>query len=184
MTPEELKKNLGMTRTRFSEMLYALKEGDESLFENIFLAHYKECVKYIKRRFKASHEDAYDVTMETLIDFRNRLIQNKVEYGNIRFLITQMASQKYTRWIRKNTRSWDEDRLRPEDDQMSEDDLELLDKAWKKLGEECRYILQRFYYEEITLKEMAPDLNKSPAALRKQKERCIGRLRQLFRQHR
>lgn len=178
----EANKNFGLTSDEFQEMVCLLKKGDDSLFRHIFLQHFQACLLYLKRECNASHTDAYDTTMETLVEFHKRLKGDKISYGNIRFLFTRMATQVYFKWIKKENKkeSLEGIDLIEESTRPDEETLTILSKAWNKLGDNCREILQAFYYQQINLKEMAEQAGKSHAALRKQKERCVIQLRSNF----
>ena len=163
-------------------MIKALKIGDETLYEKVFLAHFQDCMRYLKRNFKASHEDAYDATMDAMVVFCNRLKADKIQYGNLRFLFTQIAGQIYVRWIKK-------EQLKTGIEQVDlpipvtsfdKETLLLLNKAWELLGEKCAQLLKDFYYGGVALQEIAVQNEKSPAAIRKQKQRCVEQLRTLF----
>lgn len=176
-------KNFGLTKERFDELLIALQNGDEQLFEQVFLSHFNSCVQYLRRNHKASQQDAYDVTMDTLLVFHKRMKAGKVAYGNLRFLFTQMAGQHYRRWIKKQTISTDAIDIKayelPEL-QLDQTDMQLFDQAWEQLGNACQRLLRAFYYDNVSLKEVALQQSQKPATVRKQKQRCVEQLRALF----
>jgi len=175
-------KNFGLSANAFQALVIALKAEDETLYEKIFLAHFQDCMKYLQRKFQASQEDAYDATMDAMVVFCNRLKADKIQYGNLRFLFTQIAGQIYIRWIKKeqlNTNIEKVDLPAPAAT-IDKEALLLLNKAWAMLGEKCANLLKDFYYGGITLNEIALQSEKSPATIRKQKQRCVDQLRNLF----
>lgn len=178
-----MNKNFGLTESEFNQLLEALQAGDDRLFEQVFLAHFQDCMHYLMRTYKASHENAYDVTMDTLLVFRKRLQAGKVGYGNLRFLFTQMAGQHYRRWIKKENLT--EELVAIEiaelpNFQFEPSDMQLFDRAWVQLGSSCKELLKRFYYDGVSLNEIAQQSAKNAAAIRKQKQRCVEKLRALF----
>lgn len=180
------KKNFGLSELAFDQMVEALKAGNNAFYERTFLAHFGDCCNYLKQRYKASQEDAYDATMETILVFCNRLKAGKVKYGNIRFLFTQMAGQTYIGWQKKENKTTTLDGIDlPEDlpERMDEDTRRKLAMAWSKLGKPCQQLLKEFYYEDLPSKKIAEKLNRSDAAVRKQKQRCIEKLRTIFKQY-
>ena len=177
------KLNFNLSKTEFNSLVDDLKQGDESLFEKIFLSHFNDCMSFLKINYKTSHTEAYDITMDTLIDFREGIIGNKYTYGNLRFLFTRMASQKLFK-IRKK-----ESKIRyihecPEIEQIFEsidnEDQTVLQMAWSALEPKNRSILKKFYYENKKLNEIGKEENRSHSATRKQKERSILVLRTKF----
>lgn len=181
----EHKKNFGLTESAFNELAEALRQGDNRLFEQVFLAHFQECMSYLKQRYGASHEEAYDAAMDTLVEFHGRLLERKVRYGNLRFLFTQMAGQAYIRSARKEKLhvSGEGLEIAEEAEGMEEEALRCLHKAWERLGESCQYILKGYYYFRNAPQEIAAKLEKSDAAVRKQKQRCMEKLREFFQEY-
>lgn len=176
--------NFGLTPEEFTQLREDVRQGDMRLFEKVFLSHFSNCVGYLKKKYSVSHDDAYDATMDTLLAFRARLASGKIKYGNTRFLYTQMASQHLLRRL-KSSRSTsleqlDLDLIDQMDQKISEEELELLDKAWSRLSADCQELLKLNYYQSLKLVEVALLLNRKPEAVRKQKERCKNKLLAFF----
>ena len=173
--------NFGLDEKEFTTMLQQMQQGEETLFEQVFLAQFDDCVKYLMYRYKINYALAYDVSMDALLKFRKRLLAGKITYGNMRFLFTRMASQFLADDRKTYTILLDEEREESDEEEGIDDDvLDALDKAWNDLGEGCRKILDHIYYKKITLKRIANDMKKSEVALRKQKQRCLEKLRSYF----
>lgn len=179
-------KNFGVTSEEFNLMVANMKQGNENLFEQIFLSHFEKCLIYLKRNYDITHEESYDTCMETLLDFRKGLLNDKYTYGNLSFLFTRMASQRFFKTSKsmKNIHSLSthesEVKTIASEEKMDEEEITLLNKAWEKLGANCQLLLKNYYYENMKLKKIAEDQSKSPASLRKQKERCLNTLRMQF----
>ncbi|MCG8326954.1 MAG: hypothetical protein MI974_04670 [Chitinophagales bacterium] len=186
MPDPALIKNFGLTAEEFDRLVNQLRRGNEDLFQAIFLAHFEDCMKYLSQRYGLQHEKAYDITMDALLLFRKRLLENKIHYGNIRFLFTQMASQLYLKELKRPSAKAEvselQDLLYEETEYFDDEILSILNKAWDKLCDDCRGLLKRFYYHKSSLKEIAQEQQKNAAALRKQKQRCVEKLRQHFNQ--
>jgi len=173
-------KNFGITESDFLKMTKELQNGNEEIFEHIFLSHFEKCMKYLKQSCTITHEEAYDACMETLIEFRKGLINDKYTYGNLNYLFTKMATQRFFKNCKKKINYVQIDKMKDmlEDPiTMDADELVVLDRAWSKLGENCKTLLKKFYYDNQKLKEMAEKESRKPASLRKQKERCMNALR-------
>ena len=175
-------KNFGLSEASFLEMVEQLKNGNEKIYEKIFLNHFESCLSFVKFKYKASHQDAYDASMEAMLAFCKRLKEGKIEYGNVRFLFTQMAGQIYLKWIKRERRKESIEGYDLPEEQVifDKESLDLLGKAWTKLGEGCKGLLENFYHNKNTLKEIADETGRTAAALRKQKQRCIEKLRIYF----
>lgn len=177
-----MEKNFGLSKDAFNEMIEKMQNGDESLFEVVFLSHFEFCLSYIQAKYNASYENAYDSSMNAMLSFCRGLKEGTISYGNLQFLFTQMAGQFYFKWIRKEKpkESLEGIDIPEEEDSFDEANLNTLDKAWNLLGKECRQLLENFYYRDDQLREIAKKHEKSPSAMRKQKQRCIEKLREYF----
>lgn len=177
-------KNFGLTEAEFQRLADSLAQGDQRLFERVFLAHYKDCLNYLIRKDGLAYAEAYDLTMDTLLLFRDLIIAGKIRYGNLRYLFTRMARQAHLRGKKKNhhlTSMTDSCLDFSEDEpELSEEEFDLLGRAFKSLGEECRRLLRAHYYLRRSLKDIAIEEDRAPATVRKQKSRCVATLRRYF----
>ena len=175
-------KNFGLSLEEFNRLVAELKRNDTTLLEQVFLAHFEDCMNYLQREYEAQHEDAYDTTMETLLLFRKRLVEGKIEYGNLRFLFTKMATQVYLK-TKKQTQVQKLNIDQLKEDVLFEDkeSIQLLKKSWAELGPNCKELLTWHFYGRMRLTEIAAQEQKTAIAIRKQKERCLKKLKEVFR---
>lgn len=178
---QQMSKNFGLSEKGFTEMCAALRQGNEELFEQVFLHHFKDCITYLMNNYKMSYEDAYDASMDTLIQFRKKIIEGKIGYGNVRFLFTKMASQIYIK--SKNKLKRVDGLTYDAESNINEAELVVLEKAIDDLGEECQDLLKLNFYEKMTIAEIAKLKDKNAASLRKTKQRCLFKLKNLFAKH-
>ena len=180
----KLEKNLGLTEESFSNLLEQLRGGNELLFEKMFVQYFKKNLNLLKKKYKATHEDAYDCVMWAMMRMRQMLLENKVSYGNLENYFSRIA---VTRYIKSQSRKKEfATEEIPELDTgegifFDEETLGILDKAWSHLGDSCQALLKGFYYDKKELKQLTEILGDSSAAnTRKRKERCLKKLRELF----
>lgn len=176
-------KNFGLSTEDFDRLVGDLKKNETVFFKQIFLSHFKECMVFLQKQNRATYDDAYDATMDTIIQFRRLLVAGKLHHGNLKYLFTKMASQIYI----KNQKAFlsqelKESDLETTDEQVVTDkeDLALLNLIWEELGPACKELLKLHYYGKMRLTDIAGHLNKTPAAARKQKERCLEKVRSIF----
>ncbi len=177
--------NFNLSSEEFEQMLTALNNGDETLFEQVFLSHFEACCRFLQDRFNASPTDAYDASMEALLKFHKRLKAGKIRYGNLRYLFTQMAGQIYLKWKRgPQTQAIPDnfDIIDESSEIFNRETMVIFGKAWQKLCQECQGLLQAFYYAKTPLVDIAKKTGKTDVALRKQKQRCLQKLRKHFQQ--
>jgi RNA polymerase sigma factor (sigma-70 family) len=177
-------KNFGLNRIAFRKLLQALKAGDDDLYQQVFLAHFEDCLYFLKRQYNASHEDAYDASMDSLVAFCDLLKKERIQYGNLRFLFTQMAGQQYLKKRKEDSRlleltsEWDV-ADEPAGD-LPPGALDTFNQAWPQLGKGCQQLLKSFFYDQRKLKEIATQLERNEATVRKQKQRCVEKLQEIF----
>lgn len=178
-----LEQNFGLSKFDFDELLHKMKLGDKALFEKIFLYQFSNSHQYLKIKYNIDDALAYDCTMEALLKLRTKLLEGKVEYGNLRFLFSKMAGQFLSDLTRKKTSTYipeEDHRLIPVEQENII--LDRLEKCWKSLGDECKNLLQEFYYNRKMLKHLAEEMGRKETYIRKRKQRCLEKLRSLFQQ--
>lgn len=173
--------NFNLTETQFEDLIEELKDGNDELFRGVFLSHFESCMSYLMKRCSISYDDAYDLSMDTLLVFRQRCIAGKISYGNLRFLYTQMAYQSFLKSKQKAKIEVEEEYVKDHSEIIVQDEERaILDKAWVHLGDKCKQLLIEVFYENMPMASLAEEYNKNAAAIRKQKQRCIEQLRLLF----
>lgn len=173
-------KNFGLSEAEFDDLKNKCTAGDEQLFEHVFLKHFESCLAYVIREDKAAEDVAYDSVMDAFVTFRMKVARGKINYGNLRYLLTRMARQHYYKRAKKEADTPFEivsDPGEEPDFLLDPSATELLQRGWKKLGVKCRELLHSFYYLNQELKDIAASTDRTPAALRKQKQRCVDELR-------
>lgn len=175
-------KNFGLTQREFDEMVHQLRNGNYQFYERVFLAHFHSCIDYVKFRCKASHTEAYDATMDAMLSLCKKLKEGKVDYGNLRYLFTRMACQHYSQANRRQFIFEGMEGVDPPEEptDLKEGDIAMMWDAWGYLGKPCQRVLRSFYFEKTSLKRIAELEERSEAALRKQKQRCLEALRGFF----
>lgn len=165
-------------------MVAELRLGNPLLFERIFLRHFETGLTYLVQNDGAPYDQAYDSMMEALLHFRARLVAGKIRYGNLRYLLTRMARQEYLRRFRQDqylsTVPEGMDPAAPPGDNIPEEEFDLLDRAFNSLGSECKSLLRDFYYNHRSLKEIAESEERTAVAVRKQKSRCVEKLKKYY----
>ncbi|MFK8160891.1 MAG: RNA polymerase sigma factor [Lewinella sp.] len=175
-------KNFGLSHATFEELCEGLRKGeDQTLFEHIFIEHFEYCQQYLIREDQAPEHLAYDATMDALISFRNGLAKGSLRYGNLNWLLTRMARQHYYKLLRRPIPVDLNDMpelAEPEPAfEFSPELYAIFRHGWESLGEECRVLLRKIFYQDKSYQELAKNENKSQAVMRKRKQRCLIKLR-------
>ena len=179
-------KNFGLTHEEFTRLVTALRRGDETLFELAFLSHFESCTAYVGRQTGANDDQAYDATMEALLTLRRKIIEEKITYGNLRYLLTRIACQLHWKSVRRAPITValrnSHEQLPDHEPEVTLDDetRRMLDEAWGNLGIDCQTLLRKIFFLGQPINSIAAEEGIQPATLRKRKERCINRLRRVF----
>jgi len=102
--PFRLKNNFGLSYDEFCMYQQKLIAEDESLLKFIAENHFKVCIKYLTYNCKISEDIAYDTCLDTMLDFRDKILSGKIEYGNLSYLFTRMAKNTYINSYNKKTK--------------------------------------------------------------------------------
>lgn len=183
--PTPSNKNFGLSEETFRQLQEAMKQGDQRLFEQIFLSHFERCRSLLVIKYGARQSDAYDVVMWSLVQFRHLLSEGKVAYGNLEAYFMRIAVSKYLRDQNSEkeipTEALPEELELPKTQLEDEETLVILAKAWSHLGDLCRKLLKGFYYDKLDLKAITVLIgDSSEANTRQRKVRCIKELRRIF----
>ena len=183
-TPENRQKNLGLSRSEFKKLCALLKQGEETLIEKVYLAHFKQCMNHLVFKENAKKEEAYNCSIDALYEIRKDLLLDKIFYGNLAYYFTYRAKRKLYKWRNRQKQSTlplngldFEEEEKTESGLIQNELAELLSEAINKLCIDCKSIIKQYYYEEESLKEIAEKIGKSHAAIRKQITRCRDKLR-------
>ncbi len=179
-----MSKNFNLTLHEYETLVNSLRHGDEQLFEKIFLQHFKVVVHQLQAKYRCSQSEAYDATMDAILELRLKIIDGKIKYGNLDYLFFLMASQVLMRNLKKFRLSdFDENLLNHEDSMFSDEDIDNLNKAWSDLSKECQGLLSRNVFSGIKLKDIAHEDGRTHLAVRKHKKRCLDKLLMFFKKY-
>lgn len=92
-------KNFGLSNEQYEHLSQQLRTGQsEELLGIILTAFYRKCTTWLQQKFKVTDSDrAHDIFMDTMELFRTKVVQDKIDYGNLEYLFTLMAKQHYIR---------------------------------------------------------------------------------------
>jgi RNA polymerase sigma factor (sigma-70 family) len=181
-----MKKNLGLNEKSFNELVAKLKNGDEKLFEIAFEELAKDGIRSLKIRFKSDVNTAKDVVIDSLLIFRNKLINGKIKYGNLKYLFLKMANQNYLRQIKKSSLviaisdkvDIDSHFTEQEEPKYSDSHYKKLNKAFDLINRMCKELLEKYYRSRKKTNEIAVEYGVSNDVIRKRKQRCLDSLRE------
>lgn len=73
----------------------SLQQGNETLLDKVFKENYQKVMEILCYRYKVNKADAEDIYMETILRFRDKIFEGKVEYGNIQAYLSKTATHLF-----------------------------------------------------------------------------------------
>ena len=178
------KDNFGLTKHEFDQFVDKVKDGDESLFIQVFNVHFEASVQYIQNKFNISYETAYDICMDTMIEFRAKMKSGKINYGNIRFLYTKMAVHKYLDDLKRKNQINEAIEIFMGDRRSfnftNSEFLLILNMAIERLEVAQRHMIKEIYYSGKDVDQIIAENQISNSTFRKRKQRSLEKLKTTF----
>ena len=179
-------KNFGLNQKEFGELCNSLKEGDNTLFEKIYLSHFKQCQNYLIANYSLDHDESYDVSMDTLILFRQSLISGKIVYGNLKYLFTRLAyynllkRRKELSKLNKEEFNYFEMIGLQNPDEAKIERLKILESAINNLSKDKQLFLKEHFQNRTKLSEMAKQSGEPDTTIRKRKQRILEEIKRII----
>ena len=175
-----------------NNLIDLLKKNDEKAIRDFYNENKNGFILFAKR-YNLDQDDVIDVYQDAIIALIENAKKGKID--NLQSSITTyffsigkfMIFQKLKKQ-KKVFATDDFSNLENIDEVYNEDEnnlqVALLQKGLDKLGEQCRKVLQLFYYEEKKLDEIQVELGYSNKdVLKSQKSRCLKQLKDLTKEN-
>jgi RNA polymerase sigma factor (sigma-70 family) len=172
-----------------SRILDLIRKGDEGALVDLYRSSRRPVSAFVTRN-SGSSDDAEDVLQEALIVLWERVRSGRFEYTAQ--LGTFVFATARNLWLRRLARMRRErpgipdgidvpdDRDSALDIMMESERSRLLERALHQLGEPCRELLMLFYWEELSLNDIAQRMGFANAdTVKSKKYQCKKALRRL-----
>ena len=178
-------------KTGFSdaELVEAIREKE--MLDSAILQLYKDHAEITRSFIKGkggTEQDADDIFQETVVSFIDSVQKSKFrQESGIRTFLISISKNLWYNEIRRRQRAGNRERLFEADrDQEDSGVNEIIqDRELKKqlnlllqdLGDSCRKILELFYYENLSMKEIVLHLHyENEQVVRNKKYKCLQQL--------
>ncbi len=176
--------NFNLTEEEFYKLVKELKNGNEELLTHIYSSQLDETVNYLKSKFSISSDRAYDLCLDALVKLRKKILNDKISYGNLRYLFTRIASNSLIDAAKKEKKINEAIEVFLGESEFSGVDsqevFEMLDKACDVLKEDQKELIQKLFFEKIDMKTWAREKNIDYGTLRKRKQRVLEKIREEY----
>jgi RNA polymerase sigma factor (sigma-70 family) len=185
-------------KSRFSDsdLVEAINEKD--LLEQAILQLYQDHAG-ITRSFimgkGGTEQDADDIFQETIVSFIESVQKGKFrQESGIRTFLISISKYIWYNEIRKRQRAGNREKIFEMDRDQKEEpvteaiiDREMkqqLNKLLQELGESCKKILELFYYENLSMKEIVSQMHyENEQVVRNKKYKCLQQLTDKMKQN-
>lgn len=153
------------------EILQRIRKGDERAIDYLYKKNYRMMVNLIVKN-NGTEEEAKDVFQEALIVFWRKAITNElVLTSKISTFIYSICQNLWRKELDRKTRLTYEDRdaVLLEDHDRQEK-IEVIHKCINELGETCKKVLTYFYFDEMSMEDIAQKMGFSNSDTAKTKK--------------
>jgi len=174
------------------ELIIRARDGEENAFEEVYSTYYTPLYRYILSRVK-NKQEAEDLTQTVFLKIWKALPSWNTNHTSPLSFFFTVAHNSMIDHFRKNSSKEiisDEvvaDHLESNDDSAYEDikydnTQEILKQAILKLSDDQQEIINLFYTNDLSYKEIAEITNKKEDAVRQIHSRAIKKLRELYKE--
>lgn len=170
--------------------LSSIKNNDEKALKLLYQTNYLKVEKYVLEN-SGTTDEAKDIYQDAFIALWRNIQLNKFQPGHETSLdgyLYQIAKNKWLDHLRSVKRSplvalTDTENGVEEVNVLSEEEEQLLGNIkanFKLLGQQCRDVLDRFYFQKQSMRTIAEALQWTEATAKNNKYRCLQQLRKLL----
>jgi len=172
-----------------SELVKAIREKE--MLEPAILQLYRDHAEITRSFIKGkggTDQDADDIFQETVVSFIDSVQKSKFrQESGIRTFLISISKNLWYNEIRRRQRAGNRERLFEADRDQEDSGVQeiIQDRELKKqlnqllqdLGDSCRKILELFYYENLSMKEIVLHLHyENEQVVRNKKYKCLQQL--------
>lgn len=153
------------------EVLEKIRQGDEKALQYLYKKHYRMMLKLVMRN-SGSEDEAKDVFQDALIVFWEKVIADKLTLtSKISTYLYSVCQNLWRKELDRKGRLTDEVEDSPEYvDQDRQERIDIVNHCIAQLGESCRQILIYYYYDKLSMNDIAEKMGFANADTAKTKK--------------
>lgn len=179
-----------LSHIQLKSSVRTLLEDPKLTLTSAYDQNLKWCIHYVKKH-SGTREDAADIFQESISVAWSNLKEGKFQGDMERFnaYLRQICKHKWINELKSSGRR----AVRLKDDlaamesavdqkefEEENNQFKLVQTSFDSLGERCRELLGKFYYERKSLSELAHQMGMTEASMKTTKYRCMMRLRKAY----
>lgn len=178
------------TSLKYQDQLSAIRENNEKVLKLLYQANYIKVERYVLDNSGTSDE-AKDIFQEAFIALWRNIQLDRFQPQNGASLDAYLFSIARNKWldylrnvkrVRTISISIESNGIEniPELTVKESRSLKNIKESLQLLGEVCKEVLKRFYYQRQSMRTIAEAMNWTEATARNNKYRCLQQLRKLM----
>lgn len=139
-----------------AEILVGLRKGDESVLQKLYKQHYRMMVKMILKN-NGTEEEAKDIYQEALIVLWQKVHdQNFVLTSKISTYLYSVCLNLWRKELERKKRHSHEEKDSPVEPVIDRQErIRIIHQCLEQLGDTCRSILMYYYFDKMSMVEIA-----------------------------
>jgi RNA polymerase sigma factor (sigma-70 family) len=165
-----------------SEILARIRQGDEGALDYLYKKNYKMMTKMVINN-SGSEDEAKDIYQDALIVFWQKAVSgNLVLSSKISTFIYSICQNLWRKELERKSKLSSEEKDSPEiNDIDRRERIEIINTSISNLGETCRKILTYYYFDNLSMNDIAEKLGFANADTAKTKKyKCKKELDELI----
>jgi RNA polymerase sigma factor (sigma-70 family) len=165
-----------------SEILARIRQGDEGALDYLYKKNYKMMTKMVINN-SGTEDEAKDIYQDALIVFWQKAVSgNLVLSSKISTFIYSICQNLWRKELERKSKLSSEEKDSPEiNDVDRRERIEIINTSINNLGETCRKILTYYYFDNLSMNDIAEKMGFANADTAKTKKyKCKKELDELI----
>jgi RNA polymerase sigma factor (sigma-70 family) len=156
---------------RDEEVIEKIKKGDESAIAFLYQKHYRMMVNLVTKN-SGEEDEAKDVYQDALIVFWEKVVSGDlVMTSKISTYLYSIVNNLWRKELNRKSKTSKEEADQPVySNEDANEQIKAIRLCISKLGETCQKVLQMYYFDRMSMIEIAEKLNFSNADTAKTKK--------------
>ena len=179
---------MNSSRNNLNSIEQAFQSNNRFILEKLYVEGFSKVKNYVMKN-NGTQQDAKDVCQDAFMVLwkkASRLEGNFKTESEASGFLYQVAKNKWLDELgssrvkkRNSIENMDFSEEPQNDENIYNEQLGKMKKSFNMLGEQCRELLQMFYYRRKNMNEIGNEMNLDEASARNKKYRCMKKLKEL-----
>lgn len=165
--------------------------GDREVLNTIYREYRSEFISWVVRQYNCSQEEAKDVYQTSVLILYENIVSRKLTTltSSVKTYLFSIGKNKIREYKKGQNRLISEPNEtmfetapdETEQQELLEEQLKVAAQSLEELGNPCAQVLKHFYYDRLSMEEIAEKLNyKNKETAKNLKHKCLKRLRKIY----